>query len=228
MKSIVLAFLLLSTCLVTVRATVTVENLFGYAYDSSGNLVADNTLWVLVVDADNNNSILGTSLNATLNSLTGNNLFSAGDSINLGTTIGGDTVFAMGGFNGAEGTGTSFSVLNFALGSNGALAGRNYSFVWFPGVVYSGVSPITSGSLAHTIGTQVGAINRSTTDGVSQFNTGMVLPTDGNTIATGAVTTDFGGSATQGQFTAINLIPEPSSFLLTSLALFGFVLRRKR
>jgi hypothetical protein len=211
-------------------ATVTLQNFSGYVYNSTSGLVATNTLWVLVVDADNNNSILGTSLDSTLSSLTGNSLFTANTtSINIGTNIGGDIVFAMGGFNGTGGTlGTNFSALSLTLGTNGTAAGLDYAFVWFPGVTYSGGAPITSGSNSHVIGTQVGSINRTTADGGTGFNGGMILPADGNTVTLGASSSAFGGTVSQAQFSAINLVPEPSSFMLTVLGVFGFILRRRR
>lgn len=212
----------------------TLQSTFGILNDSSGATVSNDTLWVLIVDTNNDNSIWGTALDSSISTSTANSLLGVGQSIDLGSIINGDTIFAMGGVNEAGGiNGYDFSVLSVTLGVNGTAAGLDYAFAWFPGVTFSGTTPILSGSNPHNIGSQVGMINRTVADspGTSGMNSGMALPGDGGTITTGAVTSTVGGGGTittPAHLTAVNLvIPEPSTMLLGALGSL-LLLRRSR
>lgn len=218
-----LALLLIAAALPS-GATVLLNTQFGTAFDSSGVAVADGTLWVLIGNTNGDGSIAGTTINSTLIDTTANTLFTVGQSINLGSVIGGDTVFAMGGFNGAA-PGIDASALTLTYGVNATAASQTFAFFWFPGATYGGSDPITSGSSPTVIGSQVGGINTTSADGV--FDIGMTLPADGFQGSSGAATSDGGGTIADSAFQAVNLIPEPSAALLGALGALGLLRRRR-
>ena len=223
MKFLPVASLLMLSSLAA-QATISLNLFVGVARDSSANPVHDGTLWALVVDADVNQSFYGGfGLNSSLGQAGAQGAFTPGQSITVGANLGGDTVAAIGGFNGglADGfEGVLDTFRNFTLGLNGMANGRSFAVYWFPGATYSG------GSSAQ-IGSQVGAINPNVND-ISGGVDRMVVPPDGATIFTGAASNDqnVGGSLPASRFIA-NVIPEPSSLLLGMLG--GLCLwRRKR
>ncbi len=218
-----LALLILVTATLPAGATVLLNTQFGAAFTSANTTVADGTLWVLIGNTNADASIAGTAINSTLIAATANTLFTAGQSINLGSVIGGDTVFAMGGFNGAA-PGIDASALTLTYGVNGTAANQAFAFFWFPGATFAG-DPITSGSSAKTIGSQVGGLNTTSADGV--FDIGMTLPADGWIGSSGAANVDGGGTLADSRFTAVNLIPEPSAALLGAIGALGLLRRRR-
>jgi len=201
---------------------------------TGSNLVATNTLWVLVVDTDNNSNIWGTSLNSSISSGTANSLLSIGQSIDLGTVINGDTIFAMGGVDGSNGQGTLFSPLPGITYSdpgatgNGVGEGLAFAIAWFPGITYTGASQIISGSNPHNIGDQVGFFNVTTNTDTEFLDADMVLPPDGVNERRGAASVSFGGTAADSLFHAVDLVPEPSTTLYLTFAFITVLLRRKR
>jgi hypothetical protein len=204
-------------------AVVTLEMQMGAAFDSGSTPVSDGDLWALVVDTDNNSTFTGFGLNGTMNQASANLFFTIGQSLSLGTVIGGNTIFAMGAFNGDSGSGIpGLTVDNILVnyGTNGTAAGLNVAFYWFPGTVYTG-------GASETIENQVGGMNSILDEsGVTGLQP-MVLPTDGVFIGWGAANADGGGSLPNASFTAVNLIPEPSAALLGSLGVL-VLLRRRR
>ena len=207
------------TLVINSQASITLDFQAGRAFNSFGTRVLDGTPYALLVSADNVfaggfglNQGLGTIGNA-------NTTFSTGQAFTLGSVLGSDTVFGVGVFNGLANSGEQglyAGALPFNLGSNGLAAGLSYAFYFFPG------GTLVSNTV--TIGNQVGGINNNRTEAGLQP---MVIPADGTTITTGAASTDFGGTLTNAQFTAVNLVPEPSALLLSSLG-FLALLRRKR
>lgn len=208
------------------HATVTLNIQFGVARDSLGVAVEDGTLWALIVDTNNDSSFTGFGLDSRLaNTTTADGYFTPNQELSVGGTIGGDTIFAMGAFNGtanAEITGLALSTLALTLGQNGLTAGRNFAFYWFPGATYSGAE---SPSI---VGSQVGGINSSVVDTGASLDA-LVIPVDGTSLNPGVGTSEVTGGTVSSDFHAVNLtaIPEPSSALL---AVFGSLLlfRRRR
>jgi len=224
MKAKLVALLLLALG-GSAMATVTLNTQFGTAYSSTGTAVPDGTLWILVVDTNDNNLFGGGNmgLNSSLTAQQANATFSIGQALSVGSTLGSDTIFAMGGFNGA-GTGlglgaTGNGLSGLSLGTNGLAAGLDFTFYYFPGVTYNSGGP-------NLVGTQVGGINRSGADAGALLD-GMVIPSDGAQTSPGAANSDFGGSVTNAQFTAVNLIPEPSTALLGAIGALGLLRRRR-
>jgi hypothetical protein len=212
---------LLAALVVPASAAVTLNTQFGSAFDSLGATVPDGTLWALVVDTNNDGIFTGFNNNGSLSStIAADTFFTAAQSISLGTVLNGNTVFALGGFNGA-GPGITADTIVINYGTNGAAAALTYAIYWFPGATYSGPG-------AQTIGSQVGGLNTTSNDG-GLFDAGMVLPNDGGLISTGAATVDGGGSIANSTFTAVNLtvIPEPSAALLGAIGALGLLRRRR-
>lgn len=214
-------------------ATITLNTQFGQAFSSSSVPVPDGTLWALIVDDGvgtlpggmlTNGS--GLSAANALNSSLVNSTFS-GASIGLGTSLGGDIVFAMGAFNGANDLsvpGSTTNSLGFTLGTNGLVAGRAIGFYFFPGVTYTAAG-------TYNVGSQVGGISTLAAD-AGAGTVGMVVPADGATIFMGANTDGdggLGGSLTNSAFTAVNVtaIPEPSAALLGAIGALGLLRRRR-
>lgn len=215
------------------HATVTLGYTFGVHFDSLGDAVPDGTLWALVVDHDANNTFAGFGLDGSLHAADqlspgiADTFFTAGQSISLGGLVGGGTVFAMGGMNGGDGSTTgSLSSLDITL--NGLAVGRNFAIYWFPGATFSGVE-----SNPQTIENEVGGMQNATVDvipaGAEYFNTGMVIPPDGSDISSigGASVTTLAGNIADTSFTAVTLIPEPSTALLGAFGALALLRRRR-
>ncbi|MBX3741327.1 MAG: PEP-CTERM sorting domain-containing protein [Akkermansiaceae bacterium] len=217
MKLKLTSILLLLGATLPASATITLTTAFGNAYTAAGATVPNGTLWALVVDTNNDSSFMGQfGVNTSLSLAGANNLFATGNSIALGTLLGGDTVFAMGGFNA---DGTSYDQANLTIGLNGVQQGLKFAFVWFPGVTF------TTEGATYTVGTQVGALH-SNTDAVALGD--MVIPADGAVLPTGAGTADgAGGTLPASRFTAVQLIPEPSTMLLGAFGALGLLRRRR-
>lgn len=211
--------LMFTATVISAPAAVTLNTQFGTAFDSSGVAVANGTLWALVVDVGSN-GFTGFGANSSLASqpaLTADAFFTAGQSLAVGGNLNGNTIFRMGGFNGA-GPGITDGPVGITYGVNGTAAGLNYAFYWFPGATFTGGS-------SETIGSQVGGINTTSNDGIFDF--GMVLPPDGALASTGAATAEGGGSLADSSFQAVNLIPEPSAALLGAIGALGLLRRRR-
>ena len=217
------------------NATVTLNGQYGQAFQADGTTaVPDGTLWALVVDTDGDNIIAGLGLDSSLTQLAASGAASlqainttfGGKSLTLGSNLGLDTIFALGGFNSAAlsvpgSAATAVAGLN--LGTNGLAAGLNYSFFFFPGVSFT-----TSGA-SYTVGSSVGGVNRSTAD-AGGGTAGMIIPANGATVFQGASTSaggDLGGSVPNSSFTAVALVPEPSAVLLGAIGALGLLRRRR-
>lgn len=206
-------------------ATVSIISSVGELFDSGGvNTISDNTLWALVIDGDNDGDVLNTAQDVGISTSTANSLFSINQSIDIGTTLGGDVVFAIGGMNGAAPGIDDRTIASITLGGT-IVAGRAYAFVWFPGATWSGTpGDYTLTSSPHNIASQVGSISASTGDGV--FDGGMFIPSEGTTVSAGALNSNGGGTVANSHLTAVNLvIPEPSTMLLGVLG--GLLLLRR-
>lgn len=199
-------------------ASVTLTTGFGVAYTSTGVAVPDGTLWALVVDTDGNSTFSGGfGLNSTLTESGANSVFTLGQTLAVGTLLGGDAIFAMGGFNGtavAGMAGLSLDSVTTNYGTNGLAAGKNIAFYWFPGATVANPK----------VGSQVGGFNSNTDAAVLG---GMVLPPDGANVPVGGGTTDLGGTLPNARLTAVNLIPETSTALLGALGALGLLRRRR-
>lgn len=198
----------------SVHAAVTMNMSFGTAFDNQGVAVSDGMLWVLVAD-DGDSKFQGFGVGSSLIDPSG---FSTGSEISIGGTIGSDTIFAMGEFNGSatEVDGFVSFADSFEIGVNGVVSGNAFAFYYFPDVEFTGDTAIT--------GSQVGGIHANS-DATSQAD-GMYIPGEGSTSSPGAVSSSAGGSIPDSNFTAV-AIPEPSAALLGGLGAL-VLLRRRR
>jgi hypothetical protein len=201
---------------------------YGVAFDAAGDIVGDGTLWALVIDSDNNNTFAGFSINDSLhaeniiNPSVADTYFTSGQSISLGDSLGGGTVFAMGEINSvlSGGAGIYADVLNFDIGVNGVAANLEFAFYWFPGATFTGDQ-----NDPQTIASEVGGINTTSNDGI--FDIGMVMPADGSNVSSGAATVGGGGTLANTSFTAVTLVPEPTTALLAAFGSLALLRRRR-
>ena len=189
--------------------------------------VPDGTFWALVVDNGDNLMPGGLAPNTSLTAANEASILGAfvGTSLGVGTTIGSDTVFAVGGFDSTVSgqLGVLFAVRSFALGSNGTAGNRNYGFYFFPGITYSN-APLTALDGVY----QIGGIHSSIND-VDAGVEGMVLPaSDAATVTQGAAEASVGGTIPASRFAAAVAVPEPSTAALGLLAGLGLMVRRRR
>lgn len=211
--------------LTTANALVTINLSVGTALLANGTTpVPDGTLWVVVLDTNSSSSLPAMTLNSsifetaqtTVGLASVNSTFATGQNIALGTLIGGDAVFGIGGF--------SSGLAGFAGGAAPALAdltlpaGRNYGFYFFPGVTF------TTEAATYQVGGSVGGIHTGVDDGPIGA---MVVPPDGNLVDSGANSVSVGGSIANSRFTAVTLIPEPSAALLGAVGVLGLLRRRR-
>jgi len=222
--------LLLLAFAMPLQAAISLSVTFGIAYDSSSNPVPDGTLWALVVDdvlatqtMDPNYGFAGFAADESLiTDGVADDYFTSGDTFTLGSSIGGGTVFAIGGFNGGDGSTTEL-LTGLTLGVNGLVEGRNFAFYWFPEATFTGDANDTQ-----TIGNQVGGIHNATSNLEGEpFTSGMIVPGDGKTETVGAGNVTLGGSISDSEFVAVTLIPEPGTALLAALGSL-ILLRRRR
>lgn len=218
-----------SACL---QAAVTINLTIRGAYDSSSTNLAYNTLWAMIIDDGAvDNSLTGISLAGTGGSLINNGtptVFTSGQTLSVGQSFGSGTVYAMGGFNnnlGVTQTSTTHALASLTLGVNGLVAGRAYGIYWFSGATYTGTAgEFTTGAHSQAIGSQVGGVVNMVNDASATYGN-MVIPTDGSTVSQGARST--GTNWTVSDMSSVNLIPEPSTFLLASLGVLGLLRRRR-
>ena len=205
-------------------ASITLNVQLGVAYDSLNSAVPDGTLWMLTSSPDANFAG-GFGLDQGLStSGDADSVFSAGQALQVGNILGGDQIFAMGAFNGAASSGVTgiyAAGLSLNLGINGLDQGDGYAFYWFPGSTFTG-------SGTEVVGNEVGGVNSNTVDPLSGTNP-MVIPADGvNTLSQGAADDlVLGGATPAANLTAVVLVPEPSTLLLSALGVLA-LLRRKR
>lgn len=204
-------------------ATITINTQYGVAFDSGGTPVPDGTLFVMVADDGDDTFGGGFGLGQSL-SVSGDadSVFVTGQAISLGDSLGGDTVFAMGGFNGTGVgvLGVWSDTLNLTLGVNGVATNTDYAFFFFPGATFDG-----NDANPQIIGSQAGGLNAPADAGAGLG--GMIFPADGGNVFQGAGNVDVGGAVPNAGFTSVNLVPEPSA---AALGLIGFLglLRRRR
>ena len=215
MKSRLLSLLFLVAAAIPAGATVTLNYQFGTCFTSTSTAVPDGTLWALIGDTNSSGTFTnGFATNASLTGTQANAVFTTGQLVTTGSVIGGDTVLAVGSFNGA-GPGTTADTLILALGVNGAAAGQNFAFYWFPGA---------TGTTTIHVGTQVGGINSLLSEAGLDA---MTLPANGAQVSPGAANSDNAGSIANSRFTAVNLVPESSTALLGALGALGLLRRRR-
>lgn len=204
-------------------ATITLNTAFGVALDSGGVAVPDGTLWALIVDGGDVAFPGGFGLGATMTAGGAASAFTPGQQIGLGSLFGSDKVFAIGGFNGfANQTirGSTFGALELDQSVDTSLvAGRNAAFYYFPGVTF------TTQSERYTISNQVGGLNGAG-DAASGTDEGLVIPADG-VYNYGVATEALGGAISSARFTAVDLVPEPTSALMATLGILGLLRRRR-
>lgn len=220
MKKALLPFLGILALTAQSQAASSVITYFGIANDSAGAPVANNTLWIMVVDGGD--SILPGGLNTgvgitdSLISSSGaeiNGSFQIGQSLTMATQWGTDKIAAWGSL--------SDGLLDGQIDVAGSFSsGLSYAIYYFPGVVYTGAS-------SYNIGSQVGAVFSGITDADGNLNP-MFMPGDGNTSLTqGAASVAGGGSIVNSQFNAVTLVPEPSVALLGGVGLLALLRRRR-
>lgn len=222
MKTKIIA-LVFGAIVLPASASITLSNQFGVASDKAGAAVPDGTLWALVVDTNSDGAFPGAfGANQSLGQIGANLAFTTGQQLTLGGNLfGGDTIFALGGFNGtANGvTGLSISELSLNLGENGLTSGKAFAFYWFPGSTYTSTG-------TNLVGSQVGGINAGA-DANAQLGA-MTIPADSAFYTTGAASTgSAGGTLDASRFVAQPLIPEPSSALLGLVGALGLLRRRR-
>ena len=221
MKNKIIA-ILFGAFVLPASASITLNAQFGVAGDASGVAVPDGTLWALVVDTNSDNLFPGAfGVNQSLGQAGALTTFTPGQQLTIGGNLsGGDTVFALGSFNGTANGNTGLSIFTHGdtLGTNGLGAGKQFAFYWFPGSTYT-----SSG--ANVVGNAVGGINTGA-DPAAGLD-GMVVPADGALVTTGAATTGVGGNLLASRFLSATLVPEPSSALLGAIGALGLLRRRR-
>jgi len=211
MKIMLLAIALTASA----SATVSIQGSYGDLRTSTGNLVANNTLYILV--GSSTGTFAGNfTINTTLGAVGANSVFTSGQTITLGSTLAtGNTIFHIGGTGGA----LAEAVLSGLSNTGDVASGNNYAIYWFPGSTFGGGN---SGSVA----SQVGGYNNTVGESAFEFG-GMVIPANGADVTQGFATVSGGGSLANSIPTAVNLIPEPSAALLGALGVLGLLRRRR-
>ncbi|MCW1922093.1 hypothetical protein OKA05_05980 [Luteolibacter arcticus] len=200
------------------EATITLNTQFGTAFDSSGQPVPAGTLYALVIDTNLSDTFAGGfGLQESLGKPGADAVFTPGQTISLGGNLSGDTIFYLGAFDGAA-EGITAETIQLTVGVNGVATIRNFAIYWFPGATLSSAN-------SATIGTQVGGMHA-----FSELGTGlesMTIPSDGSLVNIGAATLAGGGTTPPSRFTAVDLVPEPSTAFLGILGVFGLLRRRR-
>ncbi|MCW1922095.1 PEP-CTERM sorting domain-containing protein [Luteolibacter arcticus] len=218
MKSKLLLPAIAASLIGSAGATITLNTQFGTAFDSSGTPVPAGTLYALVIDSDNNNTFAGNfGLNSNLGIVGASLVFTPGQTLTLGGSLGSDTIFYLGAFDGAA-EGITAESIQLTLGVNGVASGRSFAFYWFPGATLGSAN-------SATIGSQIGGLH--TTGTAESGLEAMMIPADGAILAIGAATSDAGGTIPNEQFTANGWIPEPSTAFLSLLGALGLFRRRR-
>lgn len=236
MKKVFLVFAAAVLCVCSANAAVTVNVSFGSAFDSVSAAVPNGTLWVMIADSDDNSSFAGGfNINSSLTNAVAAAAAFGGQSLSVGTVIGGDTIFAMGGFNSAAAGGIpGANVVSLTLASggvNGVATGRNFAIYWFPGLTYGGPGGATGSTTAAgysvNVGStfQVGGIHDSGTDAGLGYEA-LVFPAAGATNP-GVANDNFDGTLPDSRFVAVNAVPEPSVALLGGLGVLALLRRRR-
>jgi MYXO-CTERM domain-containing protein len=206
----------------SVNAGITLNMTLGTALTAGGVAVPDGTLYALVIDTDNSGTFAGgIGANQSMTSQTSADaFFTTGQSVSLGSLLGGDTVFALGGFNGTANGSTDgfiFDTLNLELGVNGVAIGKQTALYYFPGVTYSATG-------SNRVGLQVGGMTSDAQSGT--FSQSMVMPAEGTTDY-GAITLSSQGTTPNFRALTLTSVPEPSSAFLAALGVLGLLRRRR-
>ena len=160
-------------------ATVTMQIMFGPLADPSGAPVQNGRLWVMVYDENNDGQFPGgLGTDASLTDPAAAYSAFAGKTLEVGTMIEGDRIFAVGKMDDTS-TGVPGLTQNLVdqidvVGMN-LESGRKWAFYWFPKL--SPTAPQVPGQAF-----AIGGINE-----VSRFSLigtqGMTIPNDGDTVA---------------------------------------------
>ena len=214
------------------RAALTIDIIAGRLLNSSGNEVSDSSIWALVVDDDNNNTLPGNlSLSSTGKLLPDQPTFEAvwedfsGIEIVADAMINGDRileVFLVDGFNTSGQTAVTYQTITLSDAQWQAVSGKKWGIFWFPELIGSTTLP-SSGNF------EIGGYYDPNVG--SGGHSGMVMPTyvDGTNpqVVAAFIGTDVpgaGGALGTSNFTAI---PEPSAMLLTLLGSVALLRRRR-
>ena len=224
--------------LVSASAATSLSFYFGALRDSSGSLLPDNTLVVLIANSNSSQGDLPGGLTANeaasgLDPAISLEHF-AGKSLDVGNTVNADKIFYIGSINGVASLGSDFagtfgdSLVTIPY-TGGLAVGQYFGLYWFPGLTMeNNIVPSDSFEVG-------GFLNPDANYG----DIGMFLPGDGlwNVVQVDDSTAAFEGgssSISSPAFTAISTgsstIPEPSSAIMLlaagSVAICGR--RRKR
>ena len=226
MKKTLVPLALIGLLSVSANAAVLLNTTFGAMRDSTDAVVADGIRMVMIVDNGDGVFPGGMALNSTTATLNPSLVTAAweGQSLAVGSIIGGDTVFWSGtldslGTSGVAGIWAGAETL--LLGSNGLVAGRPYAFAWFPQTTGLTATADMGGLF------QVGAV--SYTDPAQLGGdplAAMVVPADGQVFSPTVVDTENGGTLPAGSWSA-SPVPEASTALLGLIGLAGLVRRRR-
>jgi hypothetical protein len=159
-------------------ATVTMQIMFGPLADPSGAPVQNGRLWIMVYDENNDGQFPGgLGTDASLTDPAAAYSAFAGKTLEVGTMIEGDRIFAMGEISAsAEYPGlTQNSVPGLDIVGMNLEPGHKWAFYWFPGV------PAASPEIPSTP-FEIGGINEIS-DIPTSSNQGMTIPADGAYVA---------------------------------------------
>jgi len=175
-RSLVLSILL---ALATIApATVTMQTMFGPLTKPSGTPVENGRLWIMVYDENNDGQFPGgLGTDASLTDPGAAYAAFAGKTLEVGTIIEGDRIFAVGGIDDTS-TGVPGLTQNLVAEINiddlNLQPGRKWAFYWFADIVST--SPQIPGRMF-----SIGGINE-----ISRFspigNQGMTIPEEGHTV----------------------------------------------
>lgn len=213
-------------------AAISIDIQVGTLRDATSNPVSDGSVWAVIVDEDDNDTLPGGLTVTTSSSLTALHAPQtyadfAGKTIQADAMINGDKIlqtFFVDGENTSGMPSLSIQTIVLTDAQWTSLSDKNWGIYWFPGIT-SLTATLPNSSF------QVGGIRE--TDAGSGGDLGMVIPTfvDNSTQTRTAAfldnSTEVGGDIVASRFTAINAIPEPSAMVLTLLG-SAALLRRRR
>ena len=211
-------------------AAISIEVQVGTFLDSSSAVVSDTSLWAIVYDEGGAGLPGGLANNTSLTLANTSQLFSdfAGATIATGGTIGTGEILWAGAVNGVATSGVEgvsiHELSNFTFAGLGVAAGGTWAIYWFPELTAASNTLSSSGF-------QVGGIQEVSAG--SGGNIGMVFPVDdtgpANYTASFLDTSPaLGGDIAISRFTAVTVVPEPSSVGLAMIGMAALLRRRRR